>query len=110
MIMKPYLFRHNDKVICAEPKRRSEGGGGRNRSSAGWFLQRQGCCSQGSSAPLVCGGSARESSAPGCGGPELCRAGNGKGKKSGAHPAVRWGVRQARLAGRLSYLLSLVSH
>lgn len=27
MIMKPYLFRHNDKVICAEPKRRSEGGG-----------------------------------------------------------------------------------
>lgn len=37
MIMKPYLFRHNDKVICAEPKRRS-GGGGRKKLQFCWVV------------------------------------------------------------------------
>lgn len=37
MIMKPYLFHHNDKVICAEPKRRSEGGGGK-KSQFCWVV------------------------------------------------------------------------
>lgn len=58
MRTKPYLFRHNDKVICAWPKR---GKGNLGGSSALGTLHRQSCCSQ--CFPLlfiVCHGSARE--------------------------------------------------
>ena len=81
MIMKPYLFRHNDKVICAELTQRSEGG---EELQFCWVVSPEAGLLQPGLLRSSCVRwvSEGELSTRLLRGPELCCAGNGKGKRA----------------------------